>query len=222
MMLCVTTAVLIPRPETECLVEAALSLLPEQPFPGETRMLGRVLELGTGSGAVVLALASRRPLFHYFASDLSVNAVRVAKLNAERHHLDEKVRFISGDWFTPINNRRGCFDMILSNPPYIRTRDIPGLQPEIYRHEPIDAVDGGEDGLRCLNHIIEAAHSYLKTGGYLVLEIGHQQKRDVEKIIAGCDEYMDVCFLRDYSGCYRVVQMKRKNGGEVFCRNKKK
>ena len=207
MMLDVTPAVLIPRPETECLVETALSLLPEQPFAGECPSPPRVLELGTGSGAVVLAVASRRPLFCYFATDLSESAVRTAKRNAVHHRLDRKVRFITGDWFAPISRTRGCFDMILSNPPYVPTPDIPGLQPEIARHEPIQALDGGQDGLRCLNRIIETAHRHLKPGGRLILEIGDQQRDDVDRIIATCDKYRDVHFLRDYSGRWRVVHM---------------
>jgi release factor glutamine methyltransferase len=183
----VTKDVLIPRPETECLVEAALSLLPEAKSSDVKPAPKNILELGTGSGAVIIAIASMRPKHIYFASDRSVEAVRLAGQNSKRHGLDTTVSFFCADWFMPLNCGRKRFDMILSNPPYVPTRDIGRLQPEIYKYEPISALDGD-----------------------LLLEIGHDQKNDVRSIIDQCGNYENVVFTKDYSGYDRVVRIKKK------------
>ncbi|MDL1962833.1 MAG: peptide chain release factor N(5)-glutamine methyltransferase, partial [Deltaproteobacteria bacterium] len=141
MKLAVTKDVLIPRPETECLVESALSFSESGSWPN------RILELGTGSGAIILALASEKPGYIYFASDSSVEAVNLAFMNAKFHHLDGKINFFAGDWLKPVKNTGQLFDMIISNPPYIRTLSMSELQPEIYKYEPLTALDGGKDGL---------------------------------------------------------------------------
>lgn len=214
----VTRDVLIPRPETECLVEAALSIL-EGPGQGEKC----VLDIGTGSGAIILAIASQmsnqisnqisnrmsKPLF--FASDHSIKAVELARKNAKQHDLDGRVHFFSGKWFNPLKKNIHLFDMIITNPPYIPTGDIQGLQPEIYKYEPVTALNGGKDGLDSIRHIISSAHGYLKHQGYLLVEIGYDQKKEVRRIIDGCGKYEQVFFVKDYSGHDRVVQMKKKN-----------
>ena len=100
--------------------------------------------------------------------------------------------------------------MIISNPPYVQTRVIGRLQPEIYKYEPISALDGDRDGLFCLRHIINTAHGYLNRKGSLLLEIGHDQKNDVRSIIDQCGNYEHVLFKKDYSGYDRVVRMKKK------------
>ena len=197
--------VLIPRPETECLVESALSL-PELGHGPK-----RILELGTGSGAIILALASERPEYIYFASDRSVEAVKLALMNAKFHHLDVKVNFFTGDWLEPLKNTGQLFDMIISNPPYIRTSDIPNLQPEIYKHEPFTALDGGKDGLDSIKKIILQAHAFLVKKGILLLEIGHDQKDQIKEIIDDCGNYEDVVFKKDYSSYYRTVCIRKKS-----------
>ncbi|MGD9412898.1 MAG: peptide chain release factor N(5)-glutamine methyltransferase [Desulfobacterales bacterium] len=206
----VTKDVLIPRPETECLVEAALTLLPQDNASDRNLSPKSILELGTGSGAVILAIASMRPKPVYFASDRSVKAIRLARQNSKRHGLDTAVIFFCGDWFTPLNRQKKRFDMIISNPPYVPTRLIGRLQPEIYKYEPISALDGDSDGLFCLRHIINTAHGYLNRNGSLLLEIGHDQKNDVRSIIDKCGNYEHVAFTKDYSGYDRVVGMKKK------------
>jgi release factor glutamine methyltransferase len=206
----VTKDVLIPRPETECLVEAALSLFPQDNAFDSSPPPKSILELGTGSGAVILAIASMRPKHIYFASDRSVKAIRLARQNSTRHGLDTAVSFFCADWFTPLNRRKKRFDMIISNPPYVPTRLIGRLQPEIYKYEPISALDGDSDGLFCLRHIINTAHHYLNRNGSLLLEIGHNQKNDVQNIIDQCGNYEHVVFTKDYSGYDRVVRMKIK------------
>lgn len=206
----VTKDVLIPRPETECLVEAALSLLPEDNGYDGKPSPKSILELGTGSGAVILAIAFMRPKYIYFASDRSVKAIKLARQNSKRHGLDTAVSFFCADWFTPLNSEKKRFDMIISNPPYVQTRVIGRLQPEIYKYEPISALDGDRNGLFCLRHIINTAHGYLNRKGSLLLEIGHDQKNDVRNIIDQCGNYEHVLFKKDYSGYDRVVRMKKK------------
>jgi release factor glutamine methyltransferase len=206
----VTRNVLIPRPETECLVEAAISVLHQDSKQNAKGKSLRVLELGTGSGAIILALASQHTEHLYFASDRSLQAVALAQENAGRHGLDKAVDFFCGDWLAPLSNDRHRFDMIISNPPYIRTGAIGRLQPEIYKFEPIAALDGDEDGLLCLRLIIDSAYRYLNPGGSLILEIGHDQKTEVKKTIDRCGNYEQVVFKKDYSGWDRVVQMQKK------------
>ncbi|HGY11888.1 MAG TPA: peptide chain release factor N(5)-glutamine methyltransferase [Desulfobacterales bacterium] len=204
MELKVTKDVLIPRPETEHLAEAALSLLPD--FSSAPK---RILELGTGSGAVILALASQRPKHLFFASDCSINAIKLAKKNARRHNLEKAIYFLSGSWFAPIKKDIHPFDMIISNPPYIPTQTIGGLQAEIYRYEPKIALDGGRDGLGCIRDIIYCAHNYLEKDGSLLLEIGYDQKENIREIIQSCGRYYQIIFTKDYSGLDRIVQMKK-------------
>jgi len=206
----VTEDVLIPRPETECLVETSLGILPEDSNSDPNNPPMRILELGTGSGAVILALASMEAKHLFFASDLSIKAVLLAKQNAKHHGLDKTVNFFCAVWFTPLMVVRHQFDMIISNPPYIPTQVVSQLQPEIYKYEPISALDGNEDGLRCLRHIINNAHVYLNRQGSLVLEIGHDQKNEVQKIAEKCGNYKNIVFTKDYSGYHRVVQMQKK------------
>jgi release factor glutamine methyltransferase len=206
----VTKDVLIPRPETEFLVEAAINLLPRNSASNGILIPKRILDLGTGSGAVVLALASMRPEHFFFASDRKTAAVKLAKQNAKHHGVNSSVGFICADWFEAFKDRWSIFDMIVSNPPYIPSRVIGKLQPEIVKYEPISAIDGGEDGLSCLKHIINNAHFYLQQKGHLLLEIGHDQKNDVQKIVDQCAKYENVVYTKDYSGYDRIVQMRKR------------
>jgi release factor glutamine methyltransferase len=206
----VSKDVLIPRPETECLVETALSILPQDDDFDINPLPKRILDLGTGSGAVILAIAFTRPKHIYFASDRSLKALRLARQNSKRHGLDTIVNFFCADWFMPLNCGRKRFDMILSNPPYVPTRVIGRLQPEIYKYEPISALDGHKNGLFCLRHIINSSHEYLNPEGSLLMEIGHNQKNDIRSIIDQCGNYDHVVFTKDYSGYDRVVRMKKK------------
>ena len=199
--------VLVPRPETECLVEAALNLLPMDTGAQPQR----ILDLGTGSGAIVLALAAQKPQHIYFASDESIEALELACRNARRHNLSEKIRFFASDWMRSLDPTKEGFDMIVSNPPYIPSQVILELQPEINLYEPLGALDGGTDGLSCLRDIIGRGHHYLKTGGILLLEIAHDQQNDVYRIASNCDHYEDFNCTKDYSGYDRVVWMRKKS-----------
>jgi release factor glutamine methyltransferase len=204
--LAVTRDVLIPRPETECLVEEALTAL----SGGSSYSPKRVLEVGTGSGAIILAIASEKPEHDYFASDISVNAAFVAFKNAKKQKLDDKIYFFCGDWFLPLNGKDSLFDMVLSNPPYIKKYDIKGLQPEIGRFEPLTALDGGEDGLAQIRNIVGSAYRFLNSKGHLIIEIGHDQKEAVYKIVKETGSYHDLYFRKDYSGFDRIVCMRKR------------
>ncbi len=202
----VTKDVLIPRPETECLVEMALELLSK----AASSQSWRILDLGTGSGAIIIALASQQPRHTYFASDRSIQAVRLAQRNAGRHNFGEMVHYFNADWLTSLNHKTSAFDIIVSNPPYIPSRAIEGLQPEIHDYEPIAALDGSDDGLECFKEIINSAHLYLKPGGVLLLEIGHDQQDDIRRIVSDSGAYDNVSCSKDYAGHDRVVWMYNK------------
>lgn len=202
----VTGDVLIPRPETECLVERALEIV----SAASTVTGQRIIDLGTGSGAIILALASQQPDQLYFASDASLKAIEIARDNARRLHLAEHVCFFGGDWFAPLGPESGCFDLIVSNPPYIRSGELEGLQPEIVDYEPAHALNGGSDGLASLGRIIDQAHQYLKPGGMLLVEIGHEQQTAVHRITQQCGQYDQFKCTLDYGGRDRVVEMRKK------------
>ncbi len=206
MELTVTREVLIPRPETECLVEEALSALSKESFYSPKM----VLEVGTGSGAIILAIASEKPEHNYFASDISSEAAFVALKNAKRHRLDKKICFFCGNWFLPLKEKDRLFDMVLSNPPYIKKDDISSLQPEISRFEPLTALDGGEDGLCQMRNIISSAHRFLNSKGFLIIEIGHDQKEAVYKIAEETGSYQNIYFRKDYSGFDRIICMQKR------------
>ena len=203
----VTPDVLIPRPETECLVESILELSHDGVPPRSER----ILELGTGSGAIVLALASQQTNNLFYAVDISTRALMLAKENARRFGWEERIHFLAGDWFDPLNSHGRQFDIIVSNPPYIATPVIEQLQPEIQNWEPRQALDGDMDGLKYLRQIIDRAHFYLVPGGHLALEIGHDQKAAVGAIVNACGVYDGLTFKQDYGGHDRVVLMRKKS-----------
>jgi release factor glutamine methyltransferase len=202
----VTPAVLIPRPETERLVEAGLAWLACR-AAGRT---ARILDLGTGSGAIVLALASEAGGHRFFASDVSPDAVAVARRNAAAAGVAERVLFFVGDWLRAVRPAP-AFDLIVSNPPYVSTHEWAGLQPEIVRYEPRRALDGNADGLRCYRAIVGEAHRYLTPGGALILEIGCDQRQAVQGIAEQSAAYEAYDCLRDYGGHERVVTMRKKD-----------
>ncbi|GGA34101.1 peptide chain release factor N(5)-glutamine methyltransferase [Dyella nitratireducens] len=160
----VTPATLIPRPETELLVELALERLPIQ-------QACQALDLGTGSGAIALAIAHERPMTQLVATDASIDALTVAQHNARRHHIGN-IHFIHGDWFAPLDDRR--FDLIVSNPPYIATGDL-HLQQGDLRFEPMSALVSGNDGLDDIRRIVRDAGLHLVPGGWLLFEHGWRQ-----------------------------------------------
>ncbi len=189
---------LIPRPETECLVERALAVIDAGVFQKPMK----IMELGTGSGAVITALAKERPGQYYFASDRSCQTLGLAHRNAHANGLDGVIRFFAGDWFAPVGGR---LDMVVSNPPYINSDVIETLQPEISRFEPVAALDGGADGLACIHQIIKQAPDYVVPGGCLLLETGHDQHPAIVELVTRNPAYIRVDFSKDYSGYDRIA-----------------
>lgn len=190
--LAVTPATLIPRPDTETLVEAALERMPpDLPLA--------VLDLGTGSGAIALAIAAQRPLARVLAVDCSDSALQVARGNGERLGLD-RAEFRRSDWLSSIEGR---FDLIVANPPYIAEHD-PHLSQGDLRHEPRSALVAAEDGLQDLRRIAETAPAHLHAGGWLMLEHGYDQADAVANLLerAGFEQ---VAHRTDLAGIRRVT-----------------
>jgi release factor glutamine methyltransferase len=201
MELQVTQDVLIPRPETETLVEAALRIIPEKPMPAPWR----VLDLGTGSGAILLAIASERPGHHFFGIDFSAQALAVARANAQQCDPDQNITWLQGDWFDVDVESLGSFNVVVSNPPYIPSHELERLAPEITQHEPRKALEGGADGLDAVRRIVREAPHHLVSGGWLFVEIGHDQGSAVRELIRQCEAYSAWEVLKDFGGLDRVV-----------------
>jgi release factor glutamine methyltransferase len=200
--LAVTPDVLIPRPETEFLVGAALDVLPDAAVSAPRR----VIDIGTGSGAVIIALAHHRPGHSFFAIDISEAALEIARANAAASGSDN-ISFFAGDLFAPLGEDPEKFDLVVSNPPYISSACIPELAPEISRYEPVAALDGGPDGLALIRRIVALAPSYLNPDGRLMMEIGHDQAGAVSRLAAETRCFSDVLFVRDYAGHERIAVM---------------
>ena len=200
--LVVTPDVLIPRFETEILVEEAVSILKE--FSG--RGYADILDIGTGSGNIAISLTSSSKKTKIVASDVSESALEIARSNAEINGVSDRIEFIISDLF---NNIRGYFDMIISNPPYVASEELASLDPEVLS-EPRVALDGGPGGLFFLRKIIEETPYYLKGGGYLLMEIGYDQADAAMDILkASALERFEL--KKDYAGIDRVI-IARNNG----------
>ena len=197
---------LIPRPDTETLVENALTYLKST---GNSVLPKKILELGSGSGAIIISLADLYPQHLYFANDLSREAIKVAKSNSQQILGNMKIHLFQTSWFDSIK-KSPLFDIIISNPPYIPTLQIEALEEEIKDYEPKMALDGGKDGLECLNVIIINASDYLVPGGALLLEIGYDQKKDVNDIALTCPELEPAQFEKDLAGHFRVAIIKKR------------
>lgn len=193
--------VLIPRPDTETLVEVALAATRSR------HLRGRALDLCTGSGCVAIAFAKARPTWHVTGTDLSPDAIDVARGNALRLGAIWDVRFLVGDLYQPLGPDER-FDLITANPPYIPRDEIPKLQPEIRKFEPYLALDGGADGLALLPAIVEGATPRLEPGGTLAVEIGAGQAEAVVRLFEQRG-LVDVRRHRDYGGHDRVVSGRR-------------
>ncbi|MEW6260194.1 MAG: peptide chain release factor N(5)-glutamine methyltransferase [Thermodesulfobacteriota bacterium] len=198
----VSPDVLVPRADTETLVETALEVIPEQADgSGWT-----ILDAGTGSGAIVLSLACERVGHRYIATDRSMAALRMARKNAERVGIDD-VLWVCADWLDAFGYR--SLDAIVSNPPYIPTAEIERLEPEVNRYEPRIALDGGSDGLDALRRIVAQSSWILRPTGWLFLEIGYDQGAAVQGLIEGVGGFEDVRIRKDLGGMDRVVAARR-------------
>mgnify|MGYP003304140983 CR=1 FL=1 len=190
----VNSDVLIPRPDTEILVEEVIKLGKEKRNPS-------ILDLCTGSGAIAVSIAKYLPNAKVYASDISKKALEMAKTNARNNEVEDKIEFINSDLFEKIE---GKFDIIVSNPPYIRTEVIKTLDEEVQK-EPMLALDGGKDGLDFYRKIVEEAYSHLKFDSYLCFEIGYDQKEEVTEIVKNAKVYADTYCKKDLYGNDRVI-----------------
>jgi len=201
--LLVTPAVLVPRPETEMLVEVAVGLfeadsqIPERKF--------QILDLGTGSGAISISLAKEIANAEVWATDVSLDALEIARANARRHGVERKIHFLSGDVFEPVRDRPKFFDMIISNPPYVRRAALATLPRDVRDFEPRVALDGGADGLEFYRRIIPGALGYLTMGGFLAVEIGADMGEDVARLFTDAGGYAPPQLYHDLAGKERIV-----------------
>jgi len=194
----VTPAVLIPRPETELLVEAVIARLPnDQPL--------RIADIGTGSGAIAIALAHSLPRASVTALDLSPDALAIARENAQSHSVDTRIRFLESDLLTAVAGEGAC-EAIVSNPPYVPVEDAPTLHPQVRDREPPLALYAGSDGLDIYRRLIPQAYALLKPKGLLALEIGHGQRDAVAELLGEWDE---VEFMDDLQRIPRVALARR-------------
>ena len=192
----VTKDVLIPRPETELLVENAIEL------SKKIAVKAAILDIGTGSGAIAVSLAKFIENSEIVATDLSEKALEVAAMNAKKLGVENKIKFLKADLF-PEDARE--FDIIVSNPPYIKTSLISGLQREVKDFEPLSALDGGVDGLTYYRAILEKASSYLKENGSVILEISPELAKDIVSFARNTLTSKDIRIIKDLNGLYRVV-----------------
>ena len=202
----VTPEVLIPRPETEGLVERALELLADRPG-------ALVADIGTGSGAIACALAAARPDLEVLAVDQSLGALVVASDNVRGLGLSGRVRLLAGDLFGPLASLGGSLDMIVANPPYIPTGTISTLPVEVERFEPHLALDGGPDGTRILRRIIAEAAGFLRPSGWLVMEIGEEHAGPLASLMAA-EGFSRIGARRDLRGVERYIEGRWADGTE--------
>ena len=228
----VSPAVLIPRPETEYLIDLAVAAArkelnvegsqenfqpaKEQPACPTNLQLekGHWADLGTGSGAIALGLADAFPSATIHAVDSSSDALTIAQLNAQQLGLAEKIQFYQGSWWEPLEALKGQFSGMVANPPYIPSRLIPKLQPEVRHHEPHLALDGGSDGLDCIRHLIETSPHYLRPGGVWLIEMMEGQADTVAQLLHRQGSYSQIQIFSDLAGIDRFALAYRSDSRE--------
>lgn len=186
----VSAAVLIPRPETELLIDLAIAATQDN---ADLRG-GHWADLGTGSGAIAIGLATAFPKATLHAVDQSLEALAISQANAGKYQLHERIHFYQGSWFTPLKHLQSKLSGMISNPPYIPSQMVLELQPEVTQHEPHLALDGGTDGLECLRHLITTAPDYLRSGGVWMVEMMAGQAEAVANLL-------------EQNGCYHRIQI---------------
>jgi release factor glutamine methyltransferase len=196
--LLVNPSVLIPRPETEHAVETALELLRGREAP-------HIIDVGTGSGCIALALASELQKADVEAVDISAEALEVASLNAKRLGF-ERIRFAQSDLLAAVLEQGPAFDLVISNPPYVGEHEADKLQIEVRQHEPHSALFAGEGGLDIYRRLIPQAAAVLKPGGWLIIEIGYSQERAIRKLLT---DWKEVSSVADLQGIPRVIVARR-------------
>ena len=199
----VTPDVLIPRPETEHLVETVLD------FMASRSGSCRVLEVGTGSGAIAVSLAKECARAEIWATDVSAPALDVARENGRRHGVGRRIHWLPGDLLSPVRGLPGRFDVLVSNPPYIPSGEIARLQRDVREWEPALALDGGVDGMDFYRGIVRDGVCHLREGGLLALEVGAEQGDEVSRLFEAHGELRRVRVRPDYAGLPRVVTAER-------------
>ncbi len=202
----VTPDVLIPRPETELIVESAIKILRRAEGPLT------IVDLCTGSGCIAVSLAAEIRGARIFASDLSEGALAVARENARRHGASNRIRFLEGDLFGPLEELdiRGRVDIITANPPYIPSGDVPALQPEVREYEPGVALAAGPDGTEVQKKIIVSAAAFLKPRGVLIMEMGLGQAGALRAMAEDAGSYSSIEIRKDLAGIDRVIVARTK------------
>jgi release factor glutamine methyltransferase len=197
----VTPDVLIPRQETEILVETALKQISD--LRSQISVVN-ILEIGTGSGNIAVSLAKHLPGAKICACDISAKALDIARANVRINRVDDSINFIQSDLFASYDLRPTAYDLIISNPPYVTAQEIDNLQPEI-KYEPRIALDGGGDGLDFYRRIASQAPEYLKEDGLLILEMGFGQAGSIKNILKISENFEIIEVVRDYNGLDRVI-----------------
>ncbi len=197
----VTPDVLIPRPETEFIIEAALT------FAQDRNRQVRIIDLCTGSGCIAVSLAKELSASRLIATDASMRALAVARENARDHGVADRIRFLQGDLFAPLEELdiRAGIDIIVSNPPYVKSGDLPTLQPEVRDYEPEMALIAGPGGTEIAATIIKIAPEYLKKNGALIMEMGLGQAKALIRMIEATGAYGKPEILKDLAGIERVL-----------------
>ena len=193
-----SAATLVPRPDTETVVELALEMLRGGPDPDRPR----IVDVGAGSGAILLALLSELPDAYGIGTDISATALRTAAANARHLGLARRAAFVACDYVAALS---GVFDLIVSNPPYIRSAEIIDLATEVRDHDPLSALDGGSDGLDAYRALVPQAARLLAPGGVLVVEVGHDQSADVERLMTAAGLTLERPPKADLAGTARAV-----------------
>ena len=197
----VTPDVLIPRPETEHIIEAALAIVQDRNSPV------RIIDLCTGSGCIAVSLAKELAAARVIATDASEKALAVARENSRRHGVAERIRFLQGDLFRPLEelDLRGQVDILVSNPPYVLAGNLSTLQPEVRDYEPQMALIAGPEGTEIAIRIIRTAPEYLKQNGALIMEMGMGQSEALMRAVAATSAYAGPDILKDLAGINRVI-----------------
>jgi release factor glutamine methyltransferase len=192
---------LIPRPETELLVEAALEVIDDS--------ARSICDIGTGSGCVAITLLCERNNARAVAADISVAALEVAKQNARAHSVADRMLFVVSDCFESLDTGESQFDLVVSNPPYVSCNMLEGLQREVRDHEPLVALSPGADGLSVIRRLLTDAPAFLKTGGHLIIEIGFDQGDAVQELVD--EKHWRLVTIRPDLQCIpRIVVLRRK------------
>ncbi|GFE69670.1 protein-(glutamine-N5) methyltransferase, release factor-specific [Chroococcus sp. FPU101] len=206
-LLNVSESVLIPRPETELIIDLARQAT-ENPSPNLKK--GIWVDLGTGSGAIAIGLADLLTNAQIYAVDISSAALAIAQENINRLGFAERIKLLQGSWWTPLEAFKGQISGMIANPPYIPSQIIPTLEPEVAQHEPQIALDGGQDGLEAIRHLVQTAPHYLHSGGVWLIEMMAGQGQEVIELLEQQGDYENMQIICDLAGFDRFVRAYRR------------